>query len=73
MSRLRIDLRLTQEPEVPFSHPHPTFHPLSRTLCREVIRDHLGLVSNPWPRMAMNAAQHKIMNLLKTFFFFFAH
>ena len=26
-----------------------------------------------WPRMAMNVAQHKIINLLKTFFFFFAH
>ena len=26
-------------------------------------------VSNLWPRMAANVAQHKIINLLKTFFF----
>ena len=36
----------------------------------------LAGVSSPWPmghmrpRMAMNVAQHKIVNLLKTFFWF---
>ena len=30
----------------------------------------LSGMSNPPPRMAMNAAQHKIINLLKTFFVF---
>ena len=40
-------------------------------LCIHIARVYIPGASDPGPRVAMNAAQHRIANLLKTFFFFF--